>query len=134
MNSNTIKKLLKEFAIAEDYECDDLGNFRELEDADGLEVSLGNTEFIIFKNRDEAKEYAIQGIEGDLEYNQDFFDQNWLRSTMKNITPKDLSNAGTVYRAVAIEAINEDGLGHFLAGYDGNECDLDSDGVYFRTN
>ena len=45
------------------------------------------------------------------------------------------NNIGSLdYEAAAQDAVDTDGVGHFLSGYDGNQIDLDGGSVAFRTN
>ena len=45
---------------------------------DGIRVSDGNTEFIVFKDSDEAEKYATERVKEDLENEPELFSQDWL--------------------------------------------------------
>lgn len=56
---------------------------------DGVEVSFGRNEYLVFKNQDEAERYAIQRVTSDLDDDPTIFNQDWLQNHL-TVTPTDI--------------------------------------------
>lgn len=91
--------------------------------------SLMEDEIVEFDREDaiqeliDEKESTFDGVE----YLEDIYGSNW-QSEFSNIENY------IDYDEASEDAVNIDGVAHFLAGYDGNEIDLPNGGVMYRYN
>lgn len=87
---NWVDVARRQFSSAEDVDLGDMeidthwsernGNYDEsnLNDTTAFKVDIGNVEWLIFKDDDAARAYALEGVKNDLNDEPGIFTQSWL--------------------------------------------------------
>lgn len=102
----------------------------DLEDFEDEEGDLDETALAAKLLEDHLEDLAEQYAENELEDPLDWLRDIYGDEAMK----KAMEWAGFDVEAAAKDAVLVDGVGHFLASYDGELRDLPSGGVYWRHN
>jgi len=98
----------------------------DFEDEEG-EIDEARLEVHLKDKLDDYIERYVNDVLADpVEYLEDIYGDEAIK--------KALEWGGIGYEKAADEAVNIDGPGHFLSGYDGEIRELPSGGVYWRTN
>lgn len=104
------------------------------EDEDGELVI--REDFEIEKLRDEVREFIAPSDEADysekIDYIEDYYGLDTFKDEMRDMSK---GNPDVIdIDVVADECIEEDGIAHFVASYDGEEIELDDDLYAYRMN
>lgn len=94
-----------------------------------FEVEVGDAEYIVLASVEDAEKLAQERVEEDLVEEPELFNRGWLESLMRHRL-KDESFLEYASR----DAINVDGFAHFLAHYDHDYEETESDFVVMRVN
>lgn len=120
-SENFANRLVEEMYEAEVLQDSDF-NYND-EGPDYMDID----EDVVFAHKDEFVEYLMEGYDNHIEWFKFNFGDESLRQMIEehNLLDED---------AVANEAVELDGRGHFLSGYDGEELELDDGYFAYRTN
>jgi len=86
-------------------------------------------EIMIFEDSSDAEEYAKAIVARDLEDEPSLFNKDWLKGLMN-----DTIEGESFIEHAAQDAVDIDGVAHFLATYDGDERETESGFMVYRTN
>lgn len=95
------------------------------ENEDGIKVLKDDVD--LDEKKEEYVDYFCNSFEDSIEWFRDNYGKDELKEVVVRNNLVDVDK-------VVDEAINWDGLGHFLASYDGEEIELDNDLFAYRVN
>lgn len=122
LSSDKENMLYDDYNYMSDEELKEEAGIESVDDFD----EIGEVEFDKDAVVEQLVEQRMQEFDG-VEWLEEMYGSNWY-SEFKNI------KYYIDEESAAQEAVNVDGVAHFLSTYDGNQVELDNGGVMFRTN
>jgi len=112
-------------------------NSEETNEGTVADITIDGEDWRLYSSYDVAESDALQYVTDMLEEEPELFSPDWIREFYdvgenEYTGEEELTNLDVA--AAAEDAIATDGVAHFMSWYDGNEIELPSGAVAYRTN